>query len=552
MIVDTLQCGWETARFLMFSNLNAFGPLVYYSHLIALITALGLGLFIFIKNRHLLSAKLFLAITACFGIWVLSDLVLWGNEKPSLIMFFWTITILLEPVIYILGLYFLMVYIRGGDITRGTKLAMLALLLPTILAAPTRLGIIGFNYTNCDREVFEGLAVYYGYLVEVFITLWAVVYTMRAYKKAPTDKKGGLVWVALGIILFFFLFAWGNIVGTISEDWTLGQYGLFGMSVLFACMTYTMVRFKTFDVKLIGSQALVAILVLVMGSILFIRDIENVRVVLMPSLLLVIGLGYFLIKGVQREVEQREYLEKISKELSAANDQLRIFDKQKNEFLSFASHDLKSPIALIKQFATLIYDGTYKDPVKIHETVSKIKNTADRAVNMVNTFLDLRKIEEGHMEYNFESRNVVEFVGSITNDFALLAKQQKNIDVSFASAKPDIQATIDSNTFRQVVQNYLDNSLKYTEAGWIKVQIVDEQKTVLIKFSDSGLGMDKELLPILFGQFHRDPGVAKKIQGTGLGLYIAKQIVLAHHGDTWAESEGKGKGSQFYIRLPKA
>lgn len=280
---------------------------------------------------------------------------------------------------------------------------------------------------------------------------------------------------------------------------------------------------------------------------------ESVQLSLLAGAALVFALGlsvFFM---------QRKKMEQTIKERGAINEQmygmakqLKELNQQKSEFLSFASHDLKSPIALMKQYATLIYDGTYKEPTKVNETLLKIKTTADRAVNMVNTFLDLRKIEEGKMEYNFEKRNIVELVSGITGDFALLAKQQKNIEVSFNSSSPDIQVTLDTNTLRQVLQNFLDNSLKYTEQGWIKVEVTAEQKTVLIKISDSGLGMDKELLPVLFEQFRRDPGVAKKIQGTGLGLFISKQIVQSHHGDTWAESEGKGKGSQFYIRLPKA
>jgi len=276
----------------------------------------------------------------------------------------------------------------------------------------------------------------------------------------------------------------------------------------------------------------------------------------LPLIILAIA---FLVIGIGLYISQRRKMGQALKERFAINEQmylmakqLRDLNQQKSEFLSFASHDLKSPIALIKQFASLIYDGTYQEPVKIRETVGKIKMTADRAVNMVNTFLDLRKIEESKMEYNFETKNIVEFISGVTSDFALLAKQMKNISVSFESASPEVIASIDTNTFRQVVQNFLDNSLKYTESGWIKVQVSGEQKTVIIKVSDSGLGIDKDLLPVLFEQFRRDPGVAKKIQGTGLGLFIAKQIVIAHHGETWAESEGKGKGSQFYIRLLKA
>jgi len=551
MIVDTLGCNWDIARLLIFSK-NVFSPFVYYSHFFPIIGSVLLGLFVYRSNRTSLTARLFFSITLIFSIWAFADVVLWADQNPAHIMFFWSLTILLEPFIYIFGLYFLMASVRGSDITANVKKIFLILLAPTILLTASRFGLMGFNYTNCDREVIEGPLVYYGYLVEIIIALWTIVYAMRAYQKVSTDRKKPIIFISLGIVLFFLAFAWGNIVGSLSDDWSLGQYGLFGVPVFLAFMMYAIVKFRAFNIKLIGAQALIMMIIILIGSEFFFVQTSASRILVTLTLILTVIIGVLLVRSVKKEVEQREYLEKISKELSSANDQLRTLDKQKNEFLSFASHDLKSPIALIKQFATLIYDGTYKEPQKVHETVLKIKNTADRAVNMVNTFLDLRKIEEGHMDYNFEKKNIIEFVSGITSDFALIAKQQKNIDITFSSSSPTLEVSIDTNTFRQVIQNFLDNSLKYTEAGWIKVTIAEEQKTILIKISDSGLGMDKELLPVLFGQFHRDPGAAKKIQGTGLGLYISKQIVIAHHGETWAESEGKGKGSQFYIRLPKA
>jgi signal transduction histidine kinase len=293
-----------------------------------------------------------------------------------------------------------------------------------------------------------------------------------------------------------------------------------------------------------------ALVILIGSQAFFIRNPIN-QVLNGITLALAFGFGYLLVKSVKREVEQRERLEVLTKELATANDKLKDLDKLKSQFLSFASHDLKSPIALIKQFATLIYDGTYAEAAKVKETAFKIKMTADRAVTLVENFLDIRKIEEGKMEYVFEEKNIVEFVKGITSDFELLAKQ-KGLSVSFQTSSPEIKVKIDTSKMRQVIQNFLDNSLKYIEAGWIKVTITEEQSTVTIAISDSGIGMDKEILPTLFEQFRRDPSVAKKIQGTGLGLYISKEIVQAHGGEVWAESEGRGKGSTFSVRLKKA
>ena len=110
----------------------------------------------------------------------------------------------------------------------------------------------------------------------------------------------------------------------------------------------------------------------------------------------------------------------------------------------------------------------------------------------------------------------------------------------------------DEVRLRQVIQNLIENAIKYTQKGFVKVNLRlttdDQQQGVLFSVSDSGMGIKPEVLPELFDQFKRAKE-ARLIQGTGLGLYIAREIVKAHKGEIWAESEGEGRGSTFYVRL---
>ena len=122
----------------------------------------------------------------------------------------------------------------------------------------------------------------------------------------------------------------------------------------------------------------------------------------------------------------------------------------------------------------------------------------------------------------------------------------------FECAEKEIKVKADEQRMRQVIQNLIENSIKYTEKGFVKVECqmsdVNGQKFILFSVSDSGIGIKKEVIPELFDQFKRAKE-AKLIQGTGLGLYIAREIVKAHGGEIWAESEGEGKGSRFLVRL---
>jgi signal transduction histidine kinase len=410
----------------------------------------------------------------------------------------------------------------------------------------------GIDTTYCNAIEYPFI-VYYSYFIEVAVILLIVRITASQLAKTISGtRRKSLLLFGLGLVTFLLAFTSGNIIGSLTENWDVAQYGLFGMPLFIGILTYTIVRFKTFNIKILSAQALVWALWLMIGGILLVAQTNATKVITGITEIIAIIFGIMLIKSVKREVEQREELAKLNQELGEANVQLTDLNRQKSEFVSFASHDLKSPINIIKQFASLIADGTYKEPQKIQETIGKIKANADRATALVDDFLDIRKIEEGHMDYTFEVKDIVSFVKATTEEYAPLAKAQKNIEVSFSSVPAKVNVKMDATRLRQVIQNLLSNSLKYSEKGWIKVSITEEQNSLLVTVKDSGLGMDKALLPILFEQFHRDASVAKKIQGTGLGLYISKQIVVAHGGEIWAESEGKGMGSTFTVRLPKA
>ena len=239
-------------------------------------------------------------------------------------------------------------------------------------------------------------------------------------------------------------------------------------------------------------------------------------------------------------------------QVKAANEKLKELDKLKSEFLSFASHQVRTPMSVVKGYASLIYDGIYGPvPDGVKDTALKIKSSADKMISLVSDFLDLRKIEEGKMEYHLEEIDINKFVGDIVDELKTLA-DAKHLELTLTTTVPGAKVKADTQKFRQVIQNYTENAIKYTPSGWVKVSIDSDpadHKHVIISVKDSGLGMSQELIPMLFQQFSRDKQNAVKILGTGLGLFIAKTIVEGHGGTTWAESDGEGKGSRFYVKI---
>ncbi|MEZ4979811.1 MAG: HAMP domain-containing sensor histidine kinase, partial [Chitinophagales bacterium] len=469
------------------------------------------------------------------------------------VLFFWTVINLVEPLIFVFAFSYFLELAEGKKMSINGKWIILALLIPTIIMAPIGLSVVGFDYTTCDRNVIEGIAAYYNYALEALFLLLIVGKTIQLTirnRKNRAWSKSKLFLAAIGTSLLLFSFLLANFLGTWTGDYETSQLGHIAVPLFAAFLAYITVKYESFKPRILFIDTLVVALFILLASLLFVENRDYQIYANIVSFIIMIPLGYSLMSGIRKEVKQREELEKITKALEEANTELKKADQLKSEFLSFASHDLKSPVSKMKQWASLIHDGTITEKEQIEETLFKIKTTGDRALRLVDEFLNIRKIEEGKMEFTFEEKDIVEFTKSLIDDFQPIAKQ-KGLALTFKSSAKEAFVKMDAVKIRQVIENLIDNALKYTEEGSIDVSIKDEQKSVLISVKDTGPGIDKNVIPSLFAQFKRAPGETKKIKGTGLGLYIAKQIVLEHKGEVWAESEGEGKGSTFLVRLAK-
>ena len=533
----------------IFQNLDLF------SVGIAIAGTIILGVVVFLTDRESMTNKTFLGFSVVTAVWGAVNYLHYQTQNP--IFALWFLRLVFFSALWQAFTAFQLFYvfpkkkITFGKIYRFILVPVVICVSILTLSPLVSSEVTGFSAEGVPENT-KGPGIMVFGLVAIGLIIGALYWIFKKMRSLDQSIKKQLYTMLLGMILMFGLIIPLNFIFPVFlEDFRfLPLSGLFTFPfIIFAA--YAILKQRLLGVKVIATEILTFILAVVtFAEIIFAND---TGIVLFRSgvFILVLSFGILLIRSVRKEVEQRERLEKITKDLEAANVELKRLDDFRKQVLSFASHDLKAPISLMKQSATLIYDGTYKDEQKIRDTAFKIKMFADRGVNMIDNFLDIRKMEEGKLEYNFEKKNVVEFAKNITNDFALLARQ-KDIDVTFDSPVQDIQSEIDTDKMRQVFQNLLDNSLKYTEQGSVRVSMTEEQNTVLFKIQDTGIGMTKELLPVLFEQFKRAAEVEKTIKGTGLGLYISKQIVLAHHGEIWAESEGVGKGSSFFVRLEKA
>ncbi|MFA6095557.1 MAG: HAMP domain-containing sensor histidine kinase [Candidatus Paceibacterota bacterium] len=470
-------------------------------------------------------------------------------------MFFWTIEVIFEPLVYVGIFYFVRLFVTKEDFGFGRTLAVFLLLLPTVILASTKLGVLGFDISNCDRTAIEGPLAYYGYLIELFFIAWILITSMKSFlRNKDKSERRKTVLITIGSVGFLAAFSFGNVIGSLFSDstilgdysWSIGQYGIFGVPIFTAFLAYLIVKYQSLNIKIIGTQVLVFGLIIIIGSeLFFVTNLMN-QVLVVVTLLLSIAISYFLVQSVKKEIEAKEAL-------AVANKRLEELDIQKTEFVSFATHQLRSPLASMKGYASLVIDGDL-GPVndKVRDAAKTILKSAGTLANVVEDYLNISRIELGTMKYDMKVFDAKDFLKEIVNE------QKPNIDekgLAFSVAIDESQmyrVNADRDKFKQVVMNIIDNSVKYTPTGSLSMSLEKKDGKVRIKIADTGVGIDPKVMPLLFKKFSRAKDASEtNIHGTGLGLFLAREISNAHGGNVWAESAGVGKGSQFYIELPE-
>jgi signal transduction histidine kinase len=550
-------CGWEPTQYFFFSN-NVWGDFIYYSHLFPAIAVLIAGVFVLANNPKHKAAQALMLFAIVFTSWSLIDLVLWASDRSDVIMFFWSILIYFDLLVYVTAFYFVYTYLRGHWPGWKSELAIAVSFIPLFLFAHTSLNLIAFDFTNCWREALEGpLWQQYVQNVELLFVVWILVLG-AVHLRQTTDKRHRLEITLLisGVFLMLASFSLGNIIGSFGIDWELGQYGLFGVPVFVVFLTYLLVRYQAFEQRLLTAEALTAGLVVMVGSLLLVQRIENVQVIATVTLALVTVLGFTLIRSVRQEEIQHQKIEKLAVQLKRANKRLKELDQMKSEFVSIASHQLRSPLTAVRGYASMLLEGTYgKLPKKAEKTIQKIADSSRFMALSVEDYLNVSRIESGNMKYECDDFNLKDVSEQITDELRPEGIK-RGLALMFRSDVDSIGIVhADLGKTRQIILNLIDNAMKYTPKGSIMVFVHDDvkHKTIQVDVIDSGIGMSEETIENIFDKFERAHNANEvNVTGTGLGLYVARTMAEAMDGSVTAISDGEGKGSTFTLTLPLA
>ncbi|TSC72155.1 MAG: multi-sensor signal transduction histidine kinase [Parcubacteria group bacterium Gr01-1014_38] len=245
-------------------------------------------------------------------------------------------------------------------------------------------------------------------------------------------------------------------------------------------------------------------------------------------------------------------LEAATTQLAQANEQLKDLDRAKSEFLSIAAHQIYTPLTAIRGYLAMIHEGDFgKVPERLAGTLKIVRESSERLIELIRNLLDVSRIESGRLELSLESADLVKMARELVAELRPNAEKKKLTLTFHEPARGLSPVVADAQRIRQVLLNTLDNAVKYTERGSVEVRVEEKGDDVVYSVRDTGRGMSKEAIGHLFAKFTRlDLKNGRRVEGMGLGLYVARQIVQEIHGDIWAESPGEGKGSTFFVRLP--
>ncbi|MCX6743559.1 MAG: GAF domain-containing sensor histidine kinase [Candidatus Parcubacteria bacterium] len=286
------------------------------------------------------------------------------------------------------------------------------------------------------------------------------------------------------------------------------------------------------------------------GDVYSQQDLNVLEIIAGQSAVSIQNAGLFEEQKHFAEHLKRE-VDKATKELQIANVQLRKLDKAKSEFISIASHQLRTPLTVIRGYISMIEQGDFGVvSQKVQEPLDRVYKSTMRIIGLVEDLLNISRIESGRLKYDFKPTDLPVLVADVYEE---LKQQAKNKSLQFEFIKPTKeipQLVLDQGKIREVIMNLMDNSIKYTDAGFVRVKLERDDDHVIFSVSDSGRGLAADEIPLLFQKFSRAKGAQlMHTEGTGLGLYIAKNIIAKHGGKIWVESPGPGKGSTFYIRF---
>jgi signal transduction histidine kinase len=504
--------------------------LVYYVHIPAAIVAAILGLYIYFSQKSI-QTKAFLGVVTSFVVWVISNLLIWVSPDSRMVMFFWDLFGVITAVMFLFAAYFGYVFIREKDLDIKYKVLSLLFVIPLVIFIPYALN--NFDITNCEATENIIYSRYY-----YAIGLISLVFILKNFADIRKADKGGLVkkvTLLSGVSLFVISFYVAGYVSSLTDNYSTEQYGIIGMVIFLVVVTFLIVRYKAFDIKLLATQALIWTLIILVGSqFFFIRNPINYILNGITFVGAIIS-GIMIVRSVKRVDTQRE--------------QLALANQEQETLVHFITHQIKGYFTKSRN----IFD-TLTDMENVPESALRLVSEGLRSdkegVELVENILNAANMKNGKMKFENKEIDLDSIVKKIIADTSE-AVAAKKIKLNYYCSTSPVKFIGDEFRMRDVLKNLIQNAICYTFEGGITIYLNQKVDHVEFIVQDTGIGLTDDDKRRLFTSGGRGvESVKYNVSSTGYGLFIVKKVIDNYSGRIWAESEGRNKGSKFTLILP--
>jgi len=509
---------------------------------------LGLGGMVYFENRKGKINQIFAALILFLVVWLVSNFLENTDVSREVASLFLEIDFASAAILAYFFFLFTANFQGYNLVSFKTKRQQILTFLPTFILSVlsfTDLIVRDISFKNQVISFETGtLFPLYALGLLSYIGIGCIDLVSK-YRKLKGIERVQTLYVLLGFSISAILALVINLFFQQIVSVNVFRIGNYGVFFFVGFTTFAILKHHLLDIKVIFTEILVVVIALLLFVQIFIS--QTAFEYIWKSILFFIFLifGYLLIRSVIQEIERRIELQRLYQEVEKLN-------KTKSEFISIASHQLRTPLTAIKGYISMFMEGSYgKLSEKQTKPLENVYQSNERLIRLVNDLLSVSRIESGKIKIETEEASIEDLVSSVVEELKPTTGE-KGINLIFEKSKIALpKISVDKFKLRQVIMNLIDNAIRYTNKGEIKASVKKSDFKIIISVADTGEGMTKEEIGNLFESFSRGKaGTRFWTEGAGLGLYIAKKFTDMHNGKIWAESKGVGKGSTFHIELP--
>jgi len=527
----------------MFASLD-FERLDFALFILSLVANIGLGAIVWKYAPRNISRYIFSLFIVIQVLWISSSYTI----AYSLNVLLWTRVVIFLASLHAFSFYLFIYTLHENRNVLKKKQVLIPLCFLLIVAG---LNLTPLVIADAWRNLDDTLGFTWGPARPIFASfaslcvIGAFFTLFRKFRNAQGLVRLQWKFISIGIITTFSLIlSFSFLSPLLFENANMVRFShLYTLPFVFFA-AYAILKHHFLNIRVLATELFAFLMVGISVVQLTFARSGTEFLFSLTLLVLLIFFAFFLIRNMGKEIKYQAQ--------EHAYEDLKKLDQAKSEFISIASHQLRTPLSGIKGYISMMLEGVYeKDPEKKRQVLESVYRANERLITLANDLLNISRMQAGKIQVELTEVQLEEIIEKVIEEVQAKA-EEKNLVLSFAkSQNPLPKLLLDSDKLHNVISNIVDNAIRYTKQGSVTVQIKRVGDKVQISVSDTGEGISKEETQTVFHSFKRgEAGQRLWTEGTGLGLYVAKEFVEMHGGKIWVESAGEGKGSVFYVELP--